>query len=150
MSQLICQSDRLRVTRSCTRKAGNQETKLKYNSKLEVEKAHKTNKPNPKDTEAKRSRMGKAHPNFLYWWCLAKADFPLSYLPRRNTLHKINCSSQEMLCSLNQNLQVSDSKAGNGFITRIKPDRAHTMCRHCKDMGKSRQISELISIVGLW
>lgn len=65
MSQLICQSNLVDVTRSCTHKARIQETELKLNSKIEVKKAHKTNKKPLTDTAAKENGVGKTHSNFL-------------------------------------------------------------------------------------
>lgn len=67
MSQLICQSNSVHVTKRCTYKARIQETELKLNSKIEVKKSPQNKFKNPSDTAAKGSRVGKTHRNFLYW-----------------------------------------------------------------------------------
>lgn len=66
MSQLICQSNSVNVTRSCTHKAGTWETELKLNSKFKLKKPIKQTK-NSTDTAEKGSGMEKTHSHLLYW-----------------------------------------------------------------------------------
>lgn len=76
MSQLTRQSNSVRVTRRCTRKARIQETGLKLSSKTEAKRAHKTIRELPLTEQQRGAARGKLVEMFRVGEVLQKQFFP--------------------------------------------------------------------------